>query len=1505
LTKIKTETSFKRLKKIIFRLILGLILLLLSLGIALTLPFVQTKLAQYVTSEINKSYGTDINIDQISVTVFGGVKLKKVMIRDYRKDTLIYANRINTNILDFNKLYNGDLLFGDVRLDGLVVKMKNYKGEKDNNLDKFIAAFETGKPSTKKFLLKANTVHLTNGRYILIDENHQVPKDVDFTKINASISDFKIYGPDVTTKIKKLSFQDHRGLFVKNISSQFTYTKKHILLDDLDLITNHSSLKGSAALIYKREDFQHFLDKVKFDVKIKQASLSTNDIRCFYKELGKNQVFNVKGHITGPINNLLVRKLNLVDDKNSQIIGDLNFKNLFGNKDQHFYMNGNFNKISSNYYNLVTLLPNVLGKNLPTSLKKIGQFNFRGKTAITTTAIDADFYMTTALGNIQSNLVMTNINTIDNASYKGNVILEEFNIGSFLGKKDLGKVTLNLDVDGKGFIQKNLNTAFSGDVYKIKYNGYNYTKISVNGSFKDPIFKGKVAINDPNLFLDFDGLVNVGKKEIKYDFETTIDYANLNKLNFVKKDSIAIFKGNIAMNISGNSLDNLKGDININETSYQNSKSTYYFDDFTINSSFDNNNIRTITVNSPDIIQGKVFGRFQVNQLRKMLENSFGSLYANYRPNKIIKGQFLKFDFAINSKIIEVFYPEIAIGKNTSLKGNINSDENEFKLNFISPQINVVTNSFHNININVDNKNPLYNTYIQLDSIKTKYYKVRDFSLLNVTTKDTLFLRSEFKGGNNAQDYYNLNLYHTINAEGKNVVGIKKSELKFKDYLWFLNEEENKDNKIVFDKALKDFSIENIVMSHEEQRIELMGKLKGLTNKDLNLNFQNVALDKVLPTVDNFAVNGKLNGEINLKQFNKIYQPTSSVTIDSLSINKIALGTLNIDIEGDDSLKKFKLNSKLNNDNLESFSADGSLNIADYKTNIDLDLNLKDFNLGILSSLGGEVISNIRGFASGKASVEGDVNNLEVNGRLFVNKAGLKIPYLNTDYNIGENTVVDVTERKFLIRNAILKDVKYHTVGKLIGSIEHKNFSDWRLDLNINSNRFLALDTEDSEDAAYFGTAFIDGSASIKGPTSGLFIKVAAKSEKGTSMKIPINDSESVGDNNYIHFVSSSEKNNLKKGIKESVRNYNGLELEFDFDITPNAEVEVILDRNSGHGMKGKGFGSLLFKINTLGKFNMWGDFQAYEGTYNFKYGGLINKKFNIKKGGTVVWEGDPMRAILNIDAVYKTNANPAVLLDNASFNKKVDVEVVIGLKGNLSNPEPDFDINFPTVSSVLKSEIQTKLDDKDVRQKQALILLSTGSFLSVDGLNQSSITNNIYEKFGDIFGNIFKDDQSKISVGVDIVSADRRPGTETDGRLGVTVSTKINERISINGKLGVPVGGINESAIVGDVEVQYRVNEDGTLNLRGFNRENNINYIGQGIGYTQGAGISYEVDFDTFKELLHKIFKNQTIEKVPIVNENTQDLDLLPDNINSKEKSKKQAEKPKNNKEAVPLKDE
>jgi hypothetical protein len=1467
------------------------------------MPAVQTRLGAFATERINKDYGTDIRVERVALSIFGGVKFQNVLILDHKKDTLIFANRIKTNILSFRQLYNGDLLFGDIRAEKMLFNMKHYKGEKVSNFDIFIRKFDTGKASTKKFLMKADNIYVTNGHFLVSDENLSKPKTLDFTKLNAQLSDFKIYGPDISATINEMSLQDHRGLFVKNMSAGFVYTKTNIKLNSLDLETANSSLKGDVVLSYIKGDFKDFNNKVRFDIKIEKSSISTNDIYYFYKEMGRDRLLRLSSHLTGTLNNLSAKDLRLTDNTNSQIIGDAVFRNLFSKTGQGFYMKGSFDKVSSNYNDLVSLLPNVLGKKLPSSLQKIGQFNLKGDAEISTTDIDADFYMTTALGNIRSKLAMTNINNIDNAAYEGNIVLENFNVGEFLGRKDVGIVSLDLDVDGKGFTQKLLDTRFSGKIYKVRLMDYTYTNITVNGNYTNPVFEGQVGINDPNLFMDFDGRINLGKKDIVYDFHANIDYANLGKMKLVKNDSISVFKGDLRMNVSGNSLDNLQGDIHITETSYQNKNDTYFFDDFTVKSSFDADRVRTISINSPDIIEGQVAGKFEFNQVRKMIENSIGSLYANYRPNKIKKGQFLKFNFSIYNKIIEIFYPGISVGSNTVVRGNINSDEGEFKFNFSSPQITAFENYFDKVRIDIDNKNPLYNAYIEIDSIRTKYYKVSDFSVLNVTSNDTLFIRSEFKGGKTASDYYNLNLYHTIDQKNNIIVGVDKSELKFKEYLWYLNEQENKDSKIVFDKTFKNFSIENLIMSHEDQKMQLDGVLKGTANKDLKLTFDNIDLSKITPAINRFKIEGALNGEISLRQNNNIYQPTSSLTVDDLNVNDIPLGDLNVDIDGNENFSKFYVNSVLENQSVESFKADGEISIEGKETRLDVDLRFDRFNLGTLDGLlGGEAISNIRGFVSGAAGIRGNVSDPSIDGRLFVDDAALTVPYLNVDYELERRSIVDVTENQFIIRPTTITDSKYNSQGTLEGQIRHEKFGDWRLDLTISSDRLLALDTGFTEDAAYYGTAFIDGVATISGPTSGLFINVDAKSEKGTSIKIPINNDESVGSNSYIHFLSPKEKYNQDRGIVETIRNFGGLELKFEFDITEDADIEVILDPSTGHGMQGRGKGTLLFEINTLGKFNMWGDFQIYEGIYNFRYGGLIDKRFAVKKFSSIVWEGDPSRAVLNLEAIYKTTANPAVLLENPSVNKKVPVEVVIGVRGSLTNPEPDFNINFPTVSSVLKSEIQYKLDDKDTRQTQALYLLSSGGFLSPEGVSQSDFAGNLFERASGLFSDLFQDDDGVFNVNVDYVAADRRPGTETDGRVGFSVSTQINERITINGKVGVPIGGINESAIVGDVEVQYRVNEDGTLNLRVFNRENDITYIGEGIGYTQGLGISYEVDFDTFAELVNKIFKNQKLERANSANQ-IQDSELPPDYIEFKpKKEKKKATAPKVNQEAVPV---
>ena len=1476
---------------------------MLTSAILLSLPFVQTKLGKMVTDDLNEKFKTNINVDQVSITAFGDVKLKTVLIRDHKKDTLIYASKIQTDILSYKKLFDGDLHFGEIRIDSLFFNLKTYKKERESNLNVFIAKLENKKKkSTKKFLLTATNAYIRDSRFLISDDNKAKIVNEDFKNLNISLNNFKILGPDISTKINQLAFTEINNLVVEDLSGQFLYTKKNIILDGMHIKTTHSEILGNLALRYTIKDFQDFNNRVIFDLKIASSTIGTDDIYNFYKDIGRNKSIALQTNILGTLNKLHFKNIILKNDKNLDLEGDIVFDNVFGNENQKFKLDGNFTKLSTNRSGLISFSPTILEKKLPQNLEKLGNIALTGKTILTKKDFEGILVIKTLLGNATTDLKIGNIDATEKAFYSGNIVLENFDIGKLLNDKNFGITTLDINVDGSGFSKKNLNTKATGKVQKFFFNKYNYSDLEIDGLFKSPIFQGKLTSNDPNLKMNFDGLIDIRQTETNLKFSTAIAYADFKKLNFIK-DSLSIFKGNIDIDVKGNSIDNLSGKVNFLNTSYQNKKNTYQFKDFLITSSFDKIRERTITINSQEIIEGKIVGKFKFKELQKMLENGAGSLYANYSPNKVQKGQYLKFDFSVYNKIIEIFYPGIEVGANTVVSGNINADSNDFKFKFNSPTINAFGNSFDKIKIDIDNKNPLYNAYIEMDSIKTKQYKISSFSLINITANDTLFVRSEFKGGKKAQDFYNLNLYHTINEDNNNVVGIKKSEMKFKDYLWFLNEDDAQENKIIFDKKFKDFSFQNIMMTHERQKIALNGNLKGANFKDLQLDFKDVNLGKILPDLENLSLDGNLNGVVNFRQNNDVYQPTSTIKIDNLVVNKIELGELNAVIEGDNTFKKFDVAANIKKGNDETLTTTGNFSVSKLSTILDLDVRMNKFDLSILSPFVKGVFSDVRGLLTGGTTIAGNVNKPNIDGRLYLENAGLKIPYLNTDYSFKENSIIDLSDNRFIFQNATLLDTKYKTEGKINGIIGHNNFRDWKLDLLINSDRFLALDTDYTDDSAYYGTAFIDGQASIKGAVNALVIGVAAKSSKNTKLKIPISNATSTASKSFIHFLSPKEKFNQLKGIENNNRNYNGLELRFDLDVTKDAEIEIILDRDTNHGMKAQGDGKLLLEINTLGKFKMTGEYVVDKGDYNFKYRGIIDKKFKVKPGSSISWEGDPMKARLNLEAIYPlpTGANPAVLLDNPSINRRVDVEVSIAITGNLSNPEPDFNVNFPTVSSTLKSEIQTKLNDPVIRQTQALTLLGTGGFSSPEGLNQNTVYNNLFETAGDLFSGIFQNPDDKVKFSLQVSTADRTPNRQSNGQVGFGFNSQINERMSINGKVGVPVGGVNQSSIVGNVEVLYRVNDDGTLNLRAFNRENDINYIGEGFGFTQGLGINYQVDFDNLNELFNKILKKKKLLIDKKTNIEIPDSEF-PDNILFlDEKQKKEPAVPPQKIEAIP----
>ncbi|MGY0392366.1 translocation/assembly module TamB domain-containing protein [Bizionia sp. KMM 8389] len=1422
----------------------------------LSLPAVQTGIANHVTERINSDFKTNINIDKIGLQLNGDVELKGVLIRDFKKDTLISATELNTSILSFKNLYNGKLVFGDIDLEGVVFNLITYKGETDTNLDVFVARFDEDQPTRKRstFLMSSSDVTIKDGIFRMINENNEVPKILEFTNVYTNATNLLINGPNVSTRINTLAFDDSRGLKMKNLVTNFSYTKTQIFLDNLDIKTENSVLKGSVKFNYKRKDLQYFTDKVQVDANFTEADIAMNELNTFYNEFGVNQRAAFSTKVTGTLNDMYLENLKL-NTNSSRIYGDIHFKNLFNKADGNFYMNGDFSNLSSNYSDLKALLPNVLGKSIPSAFDRLGNFTITGQSEVTTTNIKANLKIQTDLGFIDSNLEMKTFNDVDNATYKGNIVFEDFDLGQFMQNPQWGVTSLNLDVNGKGFTVEGLDTKLLGDVYSIVYNGYEYNNIEVSGKLGDNIYDGKLVSNDDNLKLNFNGLADFSKEVNEFDFVADVSYANLKAMNFVKNDSLSFFKGTVNMKATGTTVNNVVGNIQFNNTSYTNEYDTYYFDDFEITSSFEEE-VRSIHVNSPDIITGQLSGVFLFEDIGKLFENAVGSIYANYIPHKVLADQYIDFNFNIYNKIVEVFVPDIELGANTYIRGHVESKEEEFKLTFKSPKIKLFDYFADKISLQVDNKNPLFNTYVEVDSINTNYYNLSKFNLINVTLKDTLFIRSEFKGGKNNDDAYNLSFYHTINEDNKSVVGFSRSDATFKGSKWVINENRNSHNRIVFDNEFKNIQLDSFLMSHKNEQIKLFGTLKDSTYKDIKLNFKDVDLAKITPSIDSLDLHGNVNGKLDVFQQNGQYLPDSNITIDDLEINNLVLGSFDAQIRGNESLTNYSVYAKIKDDTSESFSAIGIIDVASNKSTIDVNLNFNDFNLSPLNPFLSGILTNIRGDVTGIAKVEGSLNKPQINGDLRLNNSGLTVPYLNVDFAFDDESSVTLNNQSFIFNDIRLTDTKHQSKGVLNGNISHVNFSNWSLNLDIDTPRLLVLDTEEeTEDAPYYGTGFIGGLASIKGPTSDLVISVVGETKEGTTFVIPLTDSATFGDNSFIHFLTPEEKLAKLKGEVVRDQNISGLELDFELDITQDAEIEIVIDKVSGSTIKGSGVGGLLIDINTNGKFNIFGDFSVFQGVYNFMFGGIVQKEFIVEPGGTLAWEGDPFKAQININAIYKTQSNPSPLLDNP-INRSIPVYVLTNLSGPLEKPNIEFTFEFPNVNSTVKSELNYRLDSKEDRDNQALYLLATGAFSN--RLNDINITGTVTERLNGIINGFFSTTDNKVNIGLNYEAGENTPDYQTDDRLGVTLQTNISDRILINGKVGVPVGGVSETVIAGDVQIDFLLNDEGTLTAKVFNRENSIRNFGEEIGYTQGVGIAWNVDFDTFGELLQIIFKGK-----------------------------------------------
>lgn len=1464
-----------------------MVFLLLVIFLLIQLKSVQTYAGKKAAAYLSEKLHTRVEIGSVEIDLIKSVVLTDVFIQDLHQDTLLYSKKLKVDIgelsIDKHRIYLSSVVLLNTK--AAIIK---YHSDDDLNLQFIIDAFDDG--DTTKHAPRApwsfgvGEITFVNTDFTYRNEHDtMVTTGINFVDLNAKningrFTDLSIEQDTIHGTIDYLSAVERSGFVLKNLSSYVNVSPVGIKLDELKIETPESNISTDLTFKYKRyRDFLDFIDKVKLEAAFDHSQLEMNDISFFAPQLkGLYKHVTLTGKVSGRISDLRGKSMDIFLGGNTHYIGDFALTGLPNIEETLIHLN--VQRLSTSYTDLkqIPLPPFDQHKTLvlPANIAKLGNMTFKG----TFTGLYNDFYaygdFNSALGKLSSDISVRHDYEKDKEFYKGKLKANNFDIGHFFAAPALGRVTANVEIDGEGLTLEDVAAKLKGTVNSIEFNQYTYNNIAIEGNVAKQIFKGKLNVKDDNIDFDFIGNVDFTKRLPTLDFITTINRADLAALHFINTTKKTDLSTQIIINVTGNNIDNMIGQINFDNTIYKQDDEIYKMSVFNLVSE-EENGMKSIKLFS-DFCDAKVKGTFKILELSGSIQN----MLSNYLPayikkssNKNITPQNFEYSFLFKKTeaVTRLFAPEIKIAPKTLVKGNYNSSKNDFMLEGTSSKLDLYGYVLKNWKAQAMTTN----NELQFATTSDRLYLtdslwLTDFSVLTNTHTDSVNLLVNWDNKQNTR-LYKGDLRAFVHFSPNNNIKFKilPSQLVISDSVWQVNHA----NEVTVDSSY--ITIKELVFEHENQFVALNGVISDNKRDEAKLSLQNFNLANlnVLTRPIGLKLNGRVTGESSVQDVyhNMIFSSNTNFT--ALAVNDENVGNGDVESVWDKAKEALYLHGSFTLGVIPNILFSGYYYPKKKEDNLDMEVNLQDIQMKLFEPFVKDYCSDFQGQFSGTVAVKGSTKRPLISGLLNVNAKKITVSYLNTTYKFTHDVVID--NNSFGVEDMVVYDVN-NNKAVVTGKVYHDNFKNFQLDYDIRAYKFMCLNTSETDNSLYYGKAFVTGIVNIFGFTDNILIDANVKTEKITSNDkadkvsllskteitkffIPLSGPSEVSESNFITFV--------KKDSASKLNNYNvklgGLTLNFDLEVTSDAEIQLIFDQKVGDIIKARGDGNIKLKINSKGDFKMYGDYVIDNGDYLFTLQNIINKKFAIEKGSVIKWSGIPYKADLDISAIYKARASlkPFFPSDSSSTSKKrYPVDLKLKMTDDLMSPQINFGINLPTVDASTKQQVMSYINTDAEMNRQVFSLLILNSFVTPPQLTGSgpgvgtAATSNTSELLSNQLSNML----SKISNDFDI-GVNYRPGDEiSKEELGLALSTQLlDDRLTIDGNLGVNNNSQTTNNIVGDVNVDYKITDNGKLRVRGFNKANDNNQIYTSGPYTQGVGVFYREEFDTIGELYSRYLDN------------------------------------------------
>ena len=1468
---------------------------IVTLFVGIQDPIIQKFAVRFVGGYLSEKTGADIKVGRLVVTPDFQVLIEDAIVKDLKDNDLANISRLRA------KIFVGELLEGKIHLGRVVLRdaeanLLQYEGEDFFNFQFLADFFSSGKEEEKDkkpLMLQIDNIIIVNLDFLMWNQNSDKPElsaqnaidyaHLDLDSISLSVKDLQIIGDSIHTVIEMLRAKEKSGIHIKMLQSDVVVAQSGIFLTDLQLELNNSLIHTDLNMLYNGFGaFKRFVDSVRFDATIYPTDIVLSDLGAFTPVMYQmpNRVF-FEGRFTGPIAHFSVDNINARIGKSTSFQGNISMHPLDFNNGEHKL---NIKKFRFTYDDIVNFhIPGAKGTvPLPESLSAMksgtASISFKGSYNNFSSVV----HLLSEIGNVDVDVKRNKMANGDNI-FSGNIKSDRLNAGLLANaSKFVGSLDLNADFTAKFPHNGDIDLTVNGKAYRAQLLGNHIDEVVLNGDMKDGRFAGKLNIDDDELGLDFDGMIDFrDKKYPKADFTALINHADLSALKLMKNDSISEISTSIVANLTGFNIDDLVGELHLENTTFRDSRGSYYMQRFDASIVDDNLMDRRISLTN-DFFDFEMAGKMNFANMMNSF-NEFGDYFVHFPIFEKNMAEFQEYklthdveqDFVVSltlkdtKTLSRLFMPNLKIAKNTTVNGTFTSKSKQFNLTVRTKSVKIGDLNINDVALrNFNGPTAAFGSlsigeiaWTNITKTDTVSYGLDNLAMTAKMADDTITTRIVWD--DHSDDDHNKAMIETCfhpHEEG-GFFTIKKGDICINDSLWQFSP-----NNFI-DLTQDRVTLSNLMLSHNNQSIRVDGYVPQREQDTLAVQLHSFDISNfdILFERMGFDVDGLISGNAFLSNMKENPMVLADLTIDRLGMDGEEIGDATIRSAWDHVNKAVDMMVDIIDRAKQTLNVSGHYYTARQTDNLDFNIEMDSLRLNILTPILAGAVSRMQGYADGRATVTGSIKKPILDGKIKVIDGGCKVGYMNTFYSF-EPTIF-LNSQEILLKDLALVD----TLGNralVEGKITHDYLKNFNLDLKLYPRQFLAMATTAKDNDTFYGTVIANGLVEVKGPFSDIFLGVKAMTQKGTKVVIPIHHSTVVKDNDFIVFVQPpkevDDEEEEQPQEEEKKKKKSNLNLNLDVDVNDQADLRITLP---GIGiLDATGNGNMKIGTSSSTALSLIGDYMITNGHFQLNFKDVLTRDFHLKKGGTIVFTGDPTNGRINATGAYNVKTSLASLgvqVDStAASTTSVNVECLIHLKDALLNPTITFGMNLPNASEEVAQTVFTLIDttNQAVMTSQAMSLLILGSFSYAGNTANNNSTNYLGVLASNlIFSALNVSITDNVNVGFRYHSSNSSDNYE-EYQIAMK-SEFFDNRLTFESNLGVVSNSSssgNASNLVGEFDLYYKLTKDGRLQGHFYNHSNyNSNFSSFAFDrlapYTQGLGLSYNRSFDRFSDLFRK----------------------------------------------------